>query len=152
VLWLPPLGWEVGYLFWGWVLDHARGQDRFGRLFRLLAALGLPFVATPFVPSLAGMMALMFWAIFVSAGFVIVSLGEITDRHPQRHAGYLGGFGAGSWAVLMFVAHPLFGRMLDQHRYVLCYAVSTAGPLVGLLAWTILSPRRRSHAPSAVLS
>ena len=21
VLWIPPLGWEIGYFFWGWVLD-----------------------------------------------------------------------------------------------------------------------------------
>ena len=23
VLWIPPLGWEVGYFFWGWLLDLA---------------------------------------------------------------------------------------------------------------------------------
>jgi hypothetical protein len=22
VLWIPPLGWEIGYLLWGWVVDR----------------------------------------------------------------------------------------------------------------------------------
>ena len=26
LLWIPPLGWEVGYFCWGWVADRARGR------------------------------------------------------------------------------------------------------------------------------
>src|ERR1019366_1299458 len=89
VLWVPPLGWEVGYFFWGWVLDRSRGPDRFARLLRLLAFLALPFAATPLARPLPALLALMFWVMFVSAGFVIVSLGEVTHVHSTRHSGYL---------------------------------------------------------------
>jgi ACS family hexuronate transporter-like MFS transporter len=27
VLWVPPLGWEVGYFFWGWVCDRYVGDQ-----------------------------------------------------------------------------------------------------------------------------
>ncbi len=26
VLWIPPLGWEVGYFFWGWIIDRTTDQ------------------------------------------------------------------------------------------------------------------------------
>lgn len=31
LLWMPPLGWEAGYFFWGWVSDRAAGRPG-GRL------------------------------------------------------------------------------------------------------------------------
>jgi ACS family hexuronate transporter-like MFS transporter len=139
VMWLPPLGWEVGYFFWGWMLDRAarRGAagDPFERLLGVLAVLGLPFVAAPLMPSLPVALALMFLEMFVSAGFVIVSLSEVTHRHSTRHSGYLAGIGAGAWAGLMAFAMPLFGRLFDRGAYGGAYFVATAAPIVGWALW-----------------
>ena len=46
VLWIPLLGWEAGYYFWGWVADKriAPGKRPVG-LFCLLAVLALPLGA-----------------------------------------------------------------------------------------------------------
>src|SRR5437764_1263890 len=40
VLWIPPLGWEVGYFVWGWLSDRAlrRGRPRLQSLGRMLTA------------------------------------------------------------------------------------------------------------------
>jgi ACS family hexuronate transporter-like MFS transporter len=142
VLWVPPLGWEVGYFFWGWVLDRSRGPERFARILRVLAFLGLPFAATPMVRSLPLLLALMFGAMFVSAGFVIVSLGEVTDRHPTRHGGYLAGIGAGAWAALMAPTMPAFGRLFDRGLYGAAYGAAAVCPMLGWLAWTALGSQR----------
>ena len=43
VLWIPPLGWELGYFFWGWVFDrYAAGQDRPVGMFLLLSVFAIP--------------------------------------------------------------------------------------------------------------
>jgi ACS family hexuronate transporter-like MFS transporter len=142
VLWLPPLGWEVGYFFWGWVLDRGARAGRppgegFGRIFGALALLALPFVATPFVRVLPAVLALMFLQMFVSAGFVIVALSEVTHRSAERHSAYLSGIGAGAWSGLMALAMPIFGRLFDRGNYAAAYALVTAAPVVGwaVRAW-----------------
>jgi ACS family hexuronate transporter-like MFS transporter len=151
VLWVPPLGWEVGYFFWGWMLDRSRGPARFARLLRLLAVLGLPFGAAPFVRSLPALLGLMFGAMFVSAGFVIVALGDVAERYRSRHGGYLAGIGAGAWAALMVPAMPLCGRLFDQGRYGAAYAIAAVCPLLGLVAWTALGGAADSQGRSTVL-
>ncbi len=135
VLWVPPLGWEVGYFFWGWVLDRSAGARRYGSMLRLLAVLGLPFALAPLTHSLVALLALMFGAMFVSAGCVIVSLSEITDRHTTRHGAYLAGIGAGSWAALMVPATPLFGKLYDVGHFGVGYALAAVCPACGWLVW-----------------
>ena len=45
LLWIPPLGWEAGYFFWGWVSDKAgRRQDP---VFLGLMLLSLPLAIVP---------------------------------------------------------------------------------------------------------
>ena len=91
LLFIPPLGWEVGYFFWGWVVDRSartEGRERvvFGRFFALLAALAVPLAATPLFHSRAAVLSLLFLAMFASAGFVIVSLAETTRRNAASTA------------------------------------------------------------------
>src|ERR1700733_12405039 len=54
VLWIPPLGWEVGYFFWGWMVDKmtAAGVPRIIAVRRLMASamfLSLPLAAVPWM-------------------------------------------------------------------------------------------------------
>jgi ACS family hexuronate transporter-like MFS transporter len=140
LLFIPPLGWEAGYFFWGWVVDRTsrtKGRERvvFGRFFALLAALAVPLAATPFVRSRAAVLSLLFLAMFASAGIVIVSLAETTRRHAARHGAYLAGLGAGSWSGLMALAMPVFGRLFDRSEYSTAFVVAAAAPAVGWGCW-----------------
>jgi ACS family hexuronate transporter-like MFS transporter len=144
VLWIPPLGWELGYFFWGWVIDRrprrgTLGHDAFGRLFALLAVLSVPLAATAFVRSLAGVLVLLFFAMFIAAGFVIASLAETTRRHPSKHSAYLAGLGAGSWSGVMALVMPAFGHLFDRGSYRTAYAMAAGAPILGYLAWRGLS-------------
>jgi MFS transporter, ACS family, hexuronate transporter len=148
VLWIPPLGWEVGYFFWGWMLDRKARRDpaapkRFERLLGMLAILTVPFAATPWMHSLAIVLAFLFFGMFIAAGFVIVSLTEATHRYSTQHAAYLAGVGAGSWSGLMAIAMPLFGRLFDRGAYGAAYAIATAAPVVGWVLWRALGQKDR---------
>ena len=139
VLWVPPLGWEVGYFFWGWVIDRAAAAPRYGSILKLLAVMGFAFALAPLTRSLVLLLALMFGAMFVSAGCVIVSLAEVTDRHTTRHGAYLAGIGAGSWAALMAPAMPLFGKLFDVGHFGVAYVLASFCPAAGWLVWRKLS-------------
>src|SRR3989442_1126029 len=52
VLWIPPLGWEIGYFVWGWLYDSAirSGTSTMAALRRLMGvatALSLPLFVVP---------------------------------------------------------------------------------------------------------
>jgi ACS family hexuronate transporter-like MFS transporter len=150
VLWLPPLGWEIGYFFWAWILDRGArrqvsgfagarskpdgGRERFGRIFQTLALLTLPFAATPFVHALPAVLALMFLQMFVSAGFVIVSLSEVTQRRSERHSAFLSGIAGGAWSGLVALVLPVIGKLFDRSSYTATFALATLAPIVG---WAI---------------
>jgi ACS family hexuronate transporter-like MFS transporter len=144
ILWIPPLGWEVGYFFWGWVVDRTAARGELGpaffrRTFAFLAVLAIPFAATPTARALPAVLALMFLAMFVSAGFVIASLAEVTRRHAASHGAFLAGLGAGGWSGGMALAMPVFGRMFRTHDYAAAYAITAATPVIGWLVWRALA-------------
>jgi ACS family hexuronate transporter-like MFS transporter len=137
---IPPLGWEAGYFFWGWVIDRlarrgALGEATFRRLFLLLGVLAVSLAATPWSASRAPVLALLFAAMFIAAGFVIASLSETTRRHGEDHAAYLAGLGAGSWSGLMALIMPTFGRLFDRGEYRTAYAIAALSPLAGAVFW-----------------
>jgi ACS family hexuronate transporter-like MFS transporter len=143
VLWIPPLGWEIGYFFWGWVVDRAAragvaGERRVRWLFALLAALALPLALVARLHTLPGVMALLFLAMFDAAGFVLVSLTEATRRHSEDHGAYVAGLGAGAWSLLMTLSMPLFGRLFDDDAFGTAYALAALSPVIGSLAWFAL--------------
>jgi len=144
VLWIPPLGWEVGYFAWGWICDRSRrtGESRVAALRRLLSvclALNLAFAAVPFLSSLAAVMCLMFLAMFVSSGFVVLSVSYATEIFSSRHSGLIAGAGAGSWSCMVALMMPFFGRLFDQHRYQPAFLIVTAIPVLGYAGWMYLS-------------
>ena len=146
VLWIPPLGWEIGYFFWGWLADRAlrRGEPRMQTLGRLLAwsaAASLPFVAVPRLPNLAAVMGEMFVAMFAAAGFLVLSVMYATHVYSAEHSGLLAGAGAGSWSLVVGATMPVFGRLFDHHRFAAPYPIVTAIILVGYGGWWALSRR-----------
>jgi MFS transporter, ACS family, hexuronate transporter len=140
VLWIPPLGWEVGYFWWGWVVDRYASRGAltpriFQRVFTLLAVLALALGLAPLTSSRALVLALLFWAMFVAAGFVIVSLTEATRSYGDAHAAYLAGLGAGSWSGLVMLVMPVLGRLIDRADFRGAYAIAAVAPVVGAVLW-----------------
>src|SRR5262249_24646521 len=82
VLWVPPLGWEAGYFFWGWVTDkHTRSGASVAalrKMFVLLTVLSLPLALIPRVDSLVLTLVLMFLAMFITSGFIIGGVAHAT--------------------------------------------------------------------------
>jgi ACS family hexuronate transporter-like MFS transporter len=140
LLWIPPLGWEVGYFFWGWLGDRLPG--RFRGMFLTLMMLSLPLVLTPKAPALPVVMFGFFFAMFAASGFIILSISYATAVFPASQSGLIAGVGAGSWSAAVAVVMPVFGRLFDQGRYDTAFALATVFPLLGYAGWRLLSVRR----------
>jgi len=146
VLWLPPVGWEIGYFFWGFWTDRAvrrapRPDAVFPRLMTFLTLSSLPLAATPVLPGLAGALAAFTLATFVAAGFIIVGLAYAARVFSTRDAGLIAGIGAGSWSAVVALVMPWFGRLFDHQAHALAFALAAGTPVLGLLAWSLLDRR-----------
>lgn len=152
VLWIPPLGWEVGYFFWGWAMDRfmKSGADltAMRRTFSLLTVLSFSLALIPLLNSFPATMALFFFTMFLAAGFIIGSLAYANSYYSTQHAGVLAGLGAGSWSALVAVIMPGMGRLFDLHLYGTAFLAASVFPLAGTALWWVLS-RERAMSPPA---
>jgi MFS transporter, ACS family, hexuronate transporter len=147
VLWIPPLGWEVGYFFWGWLSDSAvrRGTPVITAGRRMMAAcmiFSLPLIAVPYLPAMWMLMLELFLAMFVAAGFIILPVACATHVYSPAHSGLIAGVGAGSWSAAVALTMPLFGWLFDQHRYPDAFLIAGLFPVAGYAGWLWLSSRR----------
>ena len=147
VLWIPPLGWEVGYFVWGWISDRSLKQPRprvasLGRLMTVCVLLNLAFAAVPWLPNVAAVLCVMFLAMFAASGFVVLSVAYATCVYSQDHAGLIAGAGAGSWSAVVALMMPLFGRLFDLRLYSAAFPIATAIPLLGYGFWSWLARKR----------
>jgi MFS transporter, ACS family, hexuronate transporter len=146
LLWLPPVGWEVGYFFWGYCTDRAlrRARDAdavFPVLAGALTLLSLPLAATPSLPNVAVVLASFVLATFAAAGFIIVGLAYAARVFSTRDAGLIAGIGAGSWSAVVALLMPWFGRLFDRHAYARAFALAAGAPVLGLLVWSAIDRR-----------
>lgn len=140
VLWIPPLGWEIGYFFWGWVFDRfALSKDRPVFMFFLLALLMIPFGFTGVVSSSAGVLALFFWCMFVTGGFQMLGLRTGARAYPGAGTASVAGVASGAWAAEAALIQPIVGRWFDQAHYDWIFWSIALIPLAGVLIWTVLS-------------
>jgi ACS family hexuronate transporter-like MFS transporter len=144
VLWIPPLGWELGYFVWGWLTDRGlrKGGSRREGLRRMLAwcaMLSLVFALTPLVPGTVPVLVLMFLAMFAASGFLVISVVYANSVYTADHAGLIAGVGAGSWSAVVGVMMPILGRLFDVHAYAAAFWIATAIPLCGFVGWLVLS-------------
>jgi len=138
ILWIPPLGWEVGYFFWGWVSDHYAADRRPLPLYILCAVLSLPLAAVTFTSSVTIVMLLFFWAMFVSAGFIVISLRSGASMYPPGQPSMVAGIAAGSWSALVALILPVLGDWFDQKLYTQTFVTVGLMPILGTLAWWLL--------------
>jgi ACS family hexuronate transporter-like MFS transporter len=137
VLWIPPLGWEAGYFFWGWLADRRKHSTR--SLILMCAALSLPFVAIPLVRSVPVVLLLMWIAMFSASGFVVLSVTYANTVYNSEYAGFIAGVGAGSWSAVVGIMMPYFGKLFDSQQYSTAFWVAASFPLAGFLGWLFLS-------------
>jgi ACS family hexuronate transporter-like MFS transporter len=142
VLWIPPLGWEAGYFFWGTISDRmARaGRMNLRTLRTLLAALtllSLPLAAAPFGQSYPLLLFQFFFAMFAAAGFIILSMAYATHTFSSGHAGLIAGLGAGSWSAMVALVMPALGRLFDLKQYNTAFACAALFPILGFVLWWV---------------
>lgn len=141
LLWIPPLGWELGYFFWGWISDRVR-QTRLKALrwlFGILSLLSLPLAAAPLASSVPLVMTELFFAMFIAAGFVILSIAYATDVFSSDYSGLIAGAGAGSWSAVVALVMPVFGKLFDERRFDLAFALAAIFPVGAYVIWWLLS-------------
>jgi len=152
VLWIPPLGWEVGYFFWGWLADSSTraGRSPAANARRMMAwcmVLSLPLMAVPQLSAIWMVMAELFAATFLVAGFIILSVAHATDIYSSAHSGFIAGVGAGSWGAAVALVMPIFGRLFDQRRFGTAFLIATSFPVAGYFGWLLLSSRQSRREP-----
>jgi MFS transporter, ACS family, hexuronate transporter len=139
VLWIPPFGWEVGYFFWGYIVD------KFGPRFRALMLasmiLSLPLAGMHSLASGTLVLGVMFLTMFGLAGFVVLSVAYAIRVFPPGNSGLLAGIGAGSWGAIVALMMPWFGRLFDQSAYAASFRLAALFPVGGYLLWLGLSSR-----------
>jgi MFS family permease len=141
LLWIPPAGWEAGYLFWGKVADRrrARGAGRPAGLFAGLAVAGFVIVLAPMAVhlaySVAATMAIFFVQMFIAGGFVVLALSDGMESQRKEHAGFLAGVAISSWALVTGVLTPVLGHFFDMKEYARGFWLIAALPVVGVVWW-----------------
>jgi ACS family hexuronate transporter-like MFS transporter len=154
VLWIPPLGWEVGYFFWGWFVDRfAARNERPSWLFFTLALLSLPLATLTRFSNSAIVLGLMFWSMFISSGFVVAALRTSAFAYPREQRGLVAGIASGSWSALVGAVLPSMGHMFDLKHYGNVFLFCGLVPVVGAFCWWALTvPDHGSRGLDAVNS
>jgi len=143
IFWIPPLGWEVGYFFWGWAVDRfAAKEPRPHRMFLLLAVLALPLGVVTMLRSPLAAVLMFFWAMFIAGGFTMATLRAGALAYPAGQTSLVAGLAAGSWSALVALLLPVLGRWFDQQRYAEVFVLVCVIPTVGTALWLWMTPKR----------
>jgi MFS transporter, ACS family, hexuronate transporter len=148
---IPPLGWELGYFFWGWAADRFANVKRPVGMFLLLAICAVPVVGIPYTASVAAVLALFFWSMFITGGFQMVALRTGARAYPRERTALVGGTASGAWSAVAAVVLPLLGRWFDQQRFEAIFWLIGLVPMVGVTLWIGLSrqePDRLKACPT----
>ena len=136
ILWIPMIGWEAGYFFWGWVADRfAANEPRPVRIFVLLTILSLPTAFMTLTSSWVIAVALFTWSTFIADGFVVMSLRVGSRIFPADRIGMVAGIGSGSLGAVQAVIQPVYGAWFDRRLYAATFISMSLLPLLGTLLW-----------------
>lgn len=136
---IPPLGWELGYFFWGWAADRFAGQQRPASMFFLLAVCATPLAAIPRTTSSAMVLLLLFWSMFITGGFQMLALRTGARAYPREQTALVGGTASGAWSAVAAVLLPVLGRWFDRQQFAAIFSLVAFMPLVGTALWFWLS-------------
>ena len=151
ILWLPTLGWGIGYYFWGWIADRYIGDNqRPARLYLLLAAMSLPPALITKSGSEAAVLALFFWGMFIAVGFITLSLHVAARVYPKDQTGLVAGIGSGAWGAVLALLLLVYGRWFDRHWYEAAFVSASLVPVLGTAMWLWLTAKTSKVAPAMV--
>lgn len=153
VLWIPPLGWECGYFFWGWLIDLwvRRGVptgEACARAFAAGLVFSIPLAFAGHLHRPAAFLFLLFLAMFVTGAFIVGGIAYATGVFGNRRSGLIAGLGAGSFSALTALTAPLFGAFFDAGLFPQSFYFAALFPLAGYALWRALD----RQASPAVLS
>jgi ACS family hexuronate transporter-like MFS transporter len=135
LLWIPPLGSELGIFFWGWLADRqARSQTKLHAIRLLLpiaALLGLQLALLPYGHSVALALGQFFVAMAVAAAFQLLVIAYGAETFAREHVSYVAGIGSGAYGAGLALGMPLFGKLFDLHDYPLAFALAALCPVIG---------------------
>jgi hypothetical protein len=97
--------------------------------------LSLPLGAVPRVSSYPITIAMLSFAMFVTAGFPIAALAYATQHYSTMYSGLITGVGSGSWSAVVALVMPVVGRLFDLHRYNAAFTLATLLPIAGYVVW-----------------
>jgi ACS family hexuronate transporter-like MFS transporter len=147
VVWIPMVGWEAGYFFWGWVADRYLAdmpdRRRPARIFVLLTILALPSLLVTMTSSVPLVLALLFWATFVADGFVVTSLRVGMRIYAGDRSAMVAGIGSGSWSAVQALVLPVYGRWVDLRWFGTIFVTMSLLPILGTTLWFWLSSDQR---------
>lgn len=151
VLWIPAVGWEVGNLFFGWLVDRltSSGLARPAAVRTAMgtaAALAIVFAAVPWITSVPFVLAALASGMFLTAGMAIPSLAYATHAFPTRNAGFVAGLASAALGAQSTIMMPIFGRLFDLKRYDAAFLLAAACPIVGYVCWLWLTAEREQRA------
>jgi ACS family hexuronate transporter-like MFS transporter len=142
VLWIPPLSWEAGFFFWGWMIDRlaqtSTWRARLRWLFLAQALLVLPLAAIPYVHSFPSTIAMLSLAMFVAPGPTVGGIAYAVKHYSTSHSGLIAGLGSGAWSAVLALEMPVVGRLFDLRSYGWAFALATLLPIVGYAVWRVL--------------
>jgi MFS transporter, ACS family, hexuronate transporter len=141
VLWIPPLGWEIGYFLGGYILDRYSHPFRRMTWFWLFGI--LPLAVIPLLGSYWMVLAVLFWTMFVSGANIITTVSYAPETFGAEQAGLIAGIGAGSWSLAVAVSMPGFGALIDRAAWMGAFALATACAVTGYSLWLGLAGNRR---------
>jgi ACS family hexuronate transporter-like MFS transporter len=140
LVWIPTVGWQLGYYFWGWVSDRiVPNEVRPVKVLLVASLLALPSMAVTLVDSWQAVLALFLWAMFVGDAFIVMGLHIGARVFTKDEAGLAGGIGGGSWSAVLAVVLPLYGNWIDTKNFTPIFVTMALFPLVGTLLFIVLS-------------
>ena len=153
ILWMPTLGWGLGYYFWGWIADRYVGEDqRPARLYLLLGGLTLPLALVTASGSTPLVLALFFWGMFIAVGFITLSLHVAARAYPQDQTGMVAGIGSGAWGAVLALVLLVYGRWFDRQWYAATFISAALVPVLGTALWLWLTVSAPAREPAMARS
>jgi MFS family permease len=140
LVWIPTVGWQLGYYFWGWFSDRiVPTQVRPIWVLLMLSALALPSAFVTMFHSWPAVLGIFLWAMFVADGFIVMGLHIGARVFTKDEAGLAGGIGGGAWSMVLAVTLPMYGKLIDAQNYTPIFVTMALFPLAGTLLFILLS-------------